>query len=98
MARSNNAGSYFVDGVWLVTGLNSEVWVERTLDSGTLTTDHIGSGRLSLVASPISDVRRSTNGFKTCTLTYEFFDAASMGNSLGSKQIVLTATYEDDSE
>ena len=96
--ESNNAGSYSAaEGTWLTSGLNSEVWIERTIDSGTLTTD-AGSGRLACSVDRVFDVQRSTFGAKTCTLTFEFWDAASGGNSLGTKQIVLTANWEDGSE
>lgn len=89
--ESNNTGGYSTsEGNWLVTGLNSEVWVERTLDVGTLTTD-AGTGRLVCSTDRIFGVSRSSAGSKQCTLTFEFFDAAVGGNSLGSKQIILDA-------
>lgn len=74
---------------WLSAGENSDVWVARTINSGTLSTDEIGSGRAALTSDRM--VRIQTTGFKTTTITLNFYDAASGGNLLASKQIVLEA-------
>ena len=90
---SNAAGSYNVGrGVWLDSGLNSEVWVERTIDSGTLDVD-AGSGRLVLSTTRTYEKHDATipGGSQTCTVTYDYWDAASGGNLLDSVQIVHTA-------
>ena len=89
--ESTNTGGYGVsEGSWLTSGLNSEVWIERVLDVGTLTTDP-GSGRLICSSDRIYGVSATAVASKVCTLTFNFYDAASGGNLLGTKQIVLDA-------
>lgn len=89
--ESNNAGTFGAsEGSWLDNGLNSEVWVERTVDLGTLSTDW-GAGRLICSSDRILGVQQASTGVNEATVTIEFFDADVDGNSLGSKQIVLTA-------
>ena len=95
---SNSAGTYNVGrGVWLDSGLNSEVWVERTIDSGTLDVD-AGSGRLVLSTTRTFEKHDATipGGAETCTVTYDYYDSAgpSGGNLLDSVQIVHTAERE----
>lgn len=90
---SNSFGTYGTSlGDWLVSGLNSEVWVQRSISSGTLDTDSIGAGRVVLSTDRVVGVETSS-GTKACTLTLQFYDAASGGNLLGSKEITLSATF-----
>jgi hypothetical protein len=89
--ESSNTGGYSTsEGEWLKSGVNSDVWVQRTINLGTLTTDP-GAGRWICSTDREYGVERATQGSKSCTLTFEFFNAASGGRSLGSKQIVISA-------
>ena len=89
--ESNNTGGFSTsEGSWLTSGTTSEVWIERTLVVGTLTTDP-GSGRLATTTDRIYGVSATAVGSKTCTVTFEFWDAASGGNSLGSKTVAISA-------
>ena len=92
---SSNSGTWSVSrGLWLDSGLNSEVWLERTINSGTLTTDGIGSGRVVMSTTRIIDVQRSVTGIKTCNVTVRAYDAASGGNLLSTATFDLTAEFE----
>ena len=81
-------------GAWLDAGSNDEVWVERILDVGTLSTDP-GSGRLSLALSKIFGTTRTTTGSKSCTVTFNYYDAASGGNLIGSATVFFNAIVSD---
>jgi hypothetical protein len=82
---SDATGAYgAAEGTWLTQGSTSNVWVERTIVSGTLDTDTIGAGRVSMTTNRFMGVVRSTVGTKTATVSVEFFDAAAGGNSLGA--------------
>ena len=87
-----DAGSYTVSrGNWLDVGDNADVWVERTIVTGTLTIDGIGGGRNRMTSSRKLEVQRPTNGTSTCTVTVKMYDAQSGGNLLDEATIVLTA-------
>ncbi len=93
---SNSAGTYNVGrGVWLDEGDSSQVWVERTLDSGTLDVDP-GAGRLRLDTTRTYEKHDTTipGGAETCTVTYDYYDAPSGGNLLDSVTLVHTAERE----
>jgi len=70
-------------GPWLDSGLNSEVWVQRVINSGSFTVD-AGSGRLVLSTIRAFYVTRSVNGSKICNATFNFYDAASGGSLIGT--------------
>lgn len=92
--ESNNAGTTYASyETWLDAGLNSEVWVQRTIISGSLNLD-AGSGRLACTADRLFGVQRSTTGTATCTIDLKFYDAASGGNLLDTQRVTLTAEYE----
>jgi len=78
-------------GTWLVKGLNSQVWVEMSITSGTLTTDGIGASRVAMTSDRYLDVRRSALGIKACTFTLLFYNASSGGTLLASKSVHLEA-------
>jgi len=79
-------------GNWLDSGLNSEVWVEMTLDSGSWNDTDSGTARLQLSTTRSWTVSRSTVGSHSATATFKFYDAASGGNLLYSTgSIVFTA-------
>ena len=71
-------------GTWLTSGLSSQVWIERTITSGTLEQDGIGAGRVQLNTSRVIGVNRSVIGFKTAGATVDFYNAASGGTLLDS--------------
>ena len=78
-------------GNWLDSGAPSEVWIQRTINSGTLGYDGIGSGRVALTSDRFFYIWRNTSGVKTCVVTCYMYDAASGGNLLESKQYTLQA-------
>lgn len=92
-------GAYNVSrGNWLDTGLNSEVWIERTLNVGTLTHADPGAGRKVLSTTRSYAVHDATipGGSVDCTVTFDFWDAASGGSLLDSVTIDLSANRETD--
>lgn len=91
--RSTYSGTMIQGSQWLTAGAVSQVWVQRTINSGSLTTDGIGAGRVACTADRTVGVFRGPiTGTKSCTLTFYFYDAASGGNLLASKQITVSAT------
>lgn len=70
-------------GVWLDTGVPGAVWIERTINSGTLD-DDAGSGRLSMSIHRNFGVLQTPVGIRTMNITFDFYDAASGGNLLDS--------------
>ena len=72
-------------GIWLDSGLNSEVWVQRTINSGSFNYTDAGSGRLQLSTSRDFGVSKGgPGGIQSCNVTFKFWDAASGGNELDS--------------
>ena len=79
-------------GTWLDTGLNSEVWVQRTINSGSLNYVDAGSGRLQLSTSRDFGVSKSgASGQQAVGITFKFYDAASGGNEIASVTYNITA-------
>ncbi len=93
---STNLGAMTIDkGPWLDAGGASSVYAERTIDSGSLDRDDLGTSRLALGATRGMGVQRTFgegNGTDTCTFTVRMYDAASGGNLLQSIQYTTTAT------
>ena len=90
--KSTNTGGYGASaGTYRTSGGGADVWVERSIDSGTLTLDSISTNRLSTLADRFLGVSRSSTGSKLCTVTLSFYDASVGGNLLGTKQITLEA-------
>jgi len=90
------AGVYNVDRTaWLDSGSASDVWVQRVISSGTLNSNDPGSGRINVgTFSPYFEVVDTslTGGAVTCTLTFNFYDAASGGSLIGtSGSLTLSA-------
>ena len=77
-------------GSWLDAGTSAEVWVERILDSGTLNHADPGAGRLQLSTTRLYGISRSTDGTTTSTVTFNYYDAATGGNLIGSATITFT--------
>ncbi len=90
---ASSSGTPTSRGNWLDFGLNSEVWVQRVINTGSLSLDP-GSGRLQLSTERIFGVQRNGQGNKTCNLTFNFYDAASGGSLIGSATLSLSATAD----
>ena len=84
------ANSFTVSrGNWLDAGDSSEVWIERTINSGPgFNVDDPGAGRLQLNVNRKFNQNRTTIGVRTTNVTFDFWDAASGGNQLA------TVTYD----
>ena len=78
---------------WLLTGTNSEVWVETTLNSGTLYSSSATGTRLACTSDTYWRIRdtSSGDGEETASITIELYDASSGGNLLASNTYALDA-------
>ena len=85
----NAVGGQYSLGNWLDSGLNSEVWVERVITSGSFNSIDAGAGRLQLSTTRSFRLSRSASGSKTCQVTFNFYDAASGGNLLFTTGSIL---------
>jgi len=94
--QSNNVGNFNLSrGNWLDSGTSDEVWIQRVINSGTLTEDG-GSGRLQLSTGRTFSVTQIDVGAKVCDLTFNFYDAASGGILIGSANVILAAEHAFD--
>jgi hypothetical protein len=83
-------------GTWLTSGSAADVWVERTIDSGSLSTDP-GTGRHNLATTRTFGVYAGLGGFVTAYVTFKFYDAATGGNLLHtSASIMIRAQSYDE--
>lgn len=91
--ESNNAGSYSsADEAWLEAGNAADVWMERTITSGTLTTDDVGASRVNLGSGDYDlGVTAGSGTTKSCSFTLDFYDASSGGTLLDSANITTDA-------
>ena len=82
-------------GTWLTSGNASDVWVERTVNSGTLDAHDPGTGRKNLGTTQQYGIVDTTlnNGADTAGVTFNFYDAASGGNLLESATVSFIANY-----
>ncbi len=71
-------------GKWLYSGSSSSVWVQFVITSGALNWENPGTGRLQLNTSRKFGISRSADGVRSCTGTFNFYDASSGGNLLDS--------------
>jgi hypothetical protein len=78
-------------GQWLDSGSNSDVWVERTINSGSLNDSDAGAGRLNLGTARAFSVSRASTGTHTANVTFDFYDAASGGSLLDTVTIDISA-------
>jgi len=95
---STNAGSLTVSrGQWLDVGTSAEVWIEYTVNSGSL--NWLGwAGRKQLTTTRTAGVfKASPAGFHTANVTFRMYDAASGGNLLDTKTYTISAEYDDGS-
>jgi len=87
------AGVYDVSrGSWLEQGSSSNVWFQRTINTGSLDIDP-GAGRLPMTSARLIEVQDSTipGGPVTCNVTITMWDAATSGNKLDEKTFTLSA-------
>lgn len=94
---ASGANTYNVSrGSWLDSGASSEVWLERTINSGSLNASDPGTGRHQLSSTRTLAVSDSSigGGAVTCNVTVRFYDAATGGNLLGSVTYTLSAQRE----
>ena len=79
-------------GKWLNSGASSAVWIERTVNSGTLDWKDPGTGRLQMSSTREYGVSRSTDGSNVANITLTAYDASSGGNQLD------TVTFQIEAE
>lgn len=84
------SGSFASYETWLDSGNNTQVWVERTIISGTLVVD-AGTGRLACTTDRIFGISRVTVGTDTTVIDLDFYDASSGGSLLDTQRVTLTA-------
>lgn len=91
---SSSAATTFLN-TWLTSGSSSGAWIERTINSGSLWSDGIGTGRPQMNTDRTIGVRdiNASIGSVICNLTVRMYDASSGGNLLDSVTFSLTATY-----
>lgn len=79
---------------WLLSGLNENVWVECTLDSGSLFASSSTGVRLQCTTDYFWQVRDNIQGDAgvTANITIKLWDAATGGNELASR------AYNPDAE
>jgi len=78
-------------GNWLDRGASSDVWVDRIITLGSFNSEDAGAGRLNLGGTRQFRVVRSTIGTNTTNCTFNYYDAATGGNLIGSVSLVFTA-------
>lgn len=91
----DGSSSYTVSrGAWLDAGLNSEVWLERVINSGSLNSNDPGAGRMQMTSTIFLEVADSTipGGPVECNVTINAYDAATDGQLLGTATYTLSAT------
>jgi len=83
-------------GSWLDTGSANDVWLERTINSGSLNASDPGAGRHQMNGARTLAVRDTTipGGAVECNVTVRMYDASTGGNLLGTATFTLSATRE----
>ncbi len=61
-------------GSWLLNGTNSDFYVIRTINSGSLTTD-AGAGPLQLNTDRVYDIQRTTDGESRAAIEFSIVDS-----------------------
>ena len=90
------SGNFSNNGdVWLDEGSAADVWVTRSVTAGSWNNIDPGTGRHNLVSGESFRVFKSTPGIQSVTGSFEFFDAASGGNSLDT---TASATWSAEHE
>lgn len=90
-----NAGGTTSIGTWLKSGLNSAVWVQCTVHSGSWNSINPGTGRLQCNTTRSYRLVRSTNGTHSCTCTFNFYDAATGGNLIDTTGSIIFSAVVD---
>ena len=65
-----NGGTSAVSGEWLLSGLSSDFYIQRTIISGTLEVD-AGAGWLQMNSNRTYDNQKSSVGIKTTVVFFE---------------------------
>lgn len=93
--NASGASSYTVSrGFWCDYAANQNIWVSRTITSGSLNSSDPGTERYQMSSPRLFEVVDTSipDGAVTCTLTINFYDAASGGNLLDTTgSITLSA-------
>ncbi|KKL97104.1 hypothetical protein LCGC14_1837800 [marine sediment metagenome] len=90
---SDNVGSYgAASETWLERGTTSQVWVERTIDTGSLDTDDIGASRVACTSDLELIVVRPTSGDQQATGSLRFYNAPTGGTLLETTSWDIKAT------
>lgn len=89
------ANSFSVSrGNWLDAGDSSEVWIERTINSGPgFNVDDPGAGRHQLNTNRKFNENQTSIGVKITNVTFDFWDAASGGNKIGTVTLDISAEF-----
>jgi hypothetical protein len=89
------AGSWGAHNTTYVTGGDpSDVYVERTINSGALTTDGIGASRVQISTDRILQCVSVIDGIAVdANVTVDYYDAPAGGNLLDSAVYDLNALY-----
>ncbi len=81
-------------GLWLDVGESGNVWVERTINSGSLTNEDPGAGRHNLGTTRTFSQYRVGLGTDTANVTFDFWSAASGGVLLDTVTFNISATRQ----
>ncbi len=79
---------------YIINGDNDEVWVDRTVNSGSLTHEDPGAGRKQLNTTRRYATHRTTIGVQAANVTLDFYDAATGGSLLQTITFNITAEFE----
>lgn len=95
-ASADGLGTMNVNrGSWLTSGSAADVWIERTIVSGSLNHSDPGAGRKSMDGLSYEFSNQDTNipgGADLCTITLTAWDAASGGTKLDEVTMTFSAT------
>ncbi|KKN01582.1 hypothetical protein LCGC14_1126310 [marine sediment metagenome] len=83
------------DQIWMDTGPNSAIWIERIVTAGSWNSLDPGAGRHVMSTTRSFRIVRSTAGIFTVTGYFKFWDAASGGSLL---QQTASATWTAERE
>lgn len=92
--RNTGTWNFTSRGNWLDEGDADDVWVQVTVNSGSLNSGNPGSGRLQLTVDRQYGVIRTSVGSHNANVSVTMWDAASGGNILdGPTTFDITAEY-----
>jgi hypothetical protein len=91
-SKSNDGSSWQRVGTWLLVGPNTNFWVSRTIDSGSLAVD-AGAGPLACTADRDYSIANAALGTtKTTLLTIE------LSNDASGSPIIASVQYEIEAD